>query len=214
MTAVATASCVVHIKHSALCSSSAVCDFYHYLPFSALKSNQFCSSYHQRCWMRERGGITQLLHLWMEQPANSRLLLYLLPEEWVPNGSMGSSFLQERMSSDQSTGWAQGSPDSPPSMNAGGIEVGCRSLTSLRAPSLLRPRPSSCLCVIQTPWSSIQLCRLLFVGGKWGGNNKHRGANGQHKSIPETDRCRGSLRSKKRIPPHPSLSVSGIRTKL
>lgn len=167
--------------------------------------------------MPERGELLHGWHLWMEYPANS-----------LPPPSISFLMSECQMGAWEAhsckRGWAQISqqtdqtpqtPDSPPSTNAGGIEVGCRSLTSLRAPSLLRPRPSSYLCVIQTPWSSIQLCRLLFWGGgEWEGNNKHRGANGQHKSIPETDRCRGSLRSKKRIPPHPSLSVSGIRTKL
>lgn len=57
--------------------------------------------------------------------------------------------------------------------------------------------------------SAVQTAVFFCWGGGWEGNNKHRGANGQHMSIPETDRCRGSLRSKKRIPPHPSLSVAG-----
>lgn len=150
--------------------------FYHTLSFSCAPIKTVLQHrYYQRCWMPSfptEGNYSIAGNCeWSSQPA-SCLLLYLLPEEQVPNGSPGSPFLQQRMRWDQSAGWAPEPPDSPPSVSAGGIKVGCQSFTSLRAPSLPPPSSSSSLLLPLCNTNPVifhSAGQTAVCGGKWGG---------------------------------------------
>lgn len=109
--------CILNIPLSAAHQHSL---WFYRTPFSVHKSNQFFRQIPSKMLNAWARGITPWLAFVNGAPSQfAASSFYLLPDERVPNGSLGSPFLQERMSSDQSTDWAQDSPDSPPSTSAG-----------------------------------------------------------------------------------------------